>query len=63
MDADQVTALRILLGPSPWLARTRSFARTLRGSVSRTASGLLLVGTPEEEPWCAGRRRPARRRT
>jgi hypothetical protein len=51
MDADQVTALRILLGSSPWLARTRSFARTLRGSASRTASGLLLVGTPEEEPW------------
>lgn len=51
MDADQVTALRMLLGSSPWLARTRSFARTLRGSASRTASGLLLVGTPEEEPW------------
>ena len=51
MDADQVTALRILLGSSPWLQRTRSFARTLRGCASRTAGGLLIVGTPDEEPW------------
>ncbi len=51
MDADQVTALRILLGSSPWLQRTRSFARTLHGCASRTAGGLLIVGTPDEEPW------------
>ncbi len=51
MDADQVTALRIMLGSSAWLQRTRSFARALRASVPRTPGGLLIVGTPEEEPW------------
>jgi hypothetical protein len=30
--------------------RTRDFARALRSS-ARTPGGLLLVGTPEEEPW------------
>jgi hypothetical protein len=51
VDADQVAALRILLGPSSWLQETSTFARALRRSVSRTSSGLLIVGTPEEEPW------------
>jgi hypothetical protein len=51
MDADQVTALRILLGPSGWLEQTRSFARALRGRKPRAAGELLLVGTPDEEPW------------
>jgi hypothetical protein len=51
VDADQVTALRILLGSSTWLQRTRSFARALRGSAPRTSGGLLIVGTPQEEPW------------
>ncbi len=51
MDADQVAALRILLGPSSWLQQTSVFARALRRSVSRTPSGLLIVGTPDEEPW------------
>jgi hypothetical protein len=51
MDADQVAALRVLLGPSRWLEQTRSLARALRGPVTRTAGGLLLVGTPEAEPW------------
>jgi hypothetical protein len=51
VDADQVTALRILLGSSAWLQRTRSFARALRGSAPRTSGGLLIVGTPEDEPW------------
>jgi len=51
VDADQVTALRILLGSSTWLQRTRSFARALRGSAPRTSGGLLIVGTPEDEPW------------
>ncbi|HEY7144340.1 MAG TPA: hypothetical protein VH637_08840 [Streptosporangiaceae bacterium] len=50
MNADQVAALRELLGPSSWLDRTRSFARALRGS-ARTPGGLLVVGTPAEEPW------------
>src|SRR5215470_17099013 len=51
VDADQVTALRILLGPSGWLEQTRSFARALRGRRPRAAGELLLVGTPDEEPW------------
>ena len=51
MNADQVTALRILLGPSGWLEQTRLFARALRGPVSRDPGELLLVGTPDEEPW------------
>jgi hypothetical protein len=51
MDADQVAALRVLLGPSSWLQQTRTFARALRGCASRSASGLLIVGTPAEEPW------------
>jgi hypothetical protein len=51
MDADQVAALRVLLGPSSWLGETRAFARALRGCASRSASGLLIVGTPAEEPW------------
>jgi hypothetical protein len=50
MNADQVAALRVLLAPTGWLDRTRSFARTLR-DYSRTPQGLLVVGTPTDEPW------------
>jgi len=50
MNADQVAALRVLLAPTGWLDRTRSFARALR-EYSRTPQGLLIVGTPEDEPW------------
>ena len=51
MDADQVTALRILLDPSGWLDQTRYFARALRGRKPRARGELLLVGTPDDEPW------------
>jgi hypothetical protein len=53
VDADQVAELRILLGPSSWLQQTRAFARALRGCAARTRTpgGLLIVGTPGEEPW------------
>jgi hypothetical protein len=51
MDADQVAALRLLLEPSEWLHRTRSFARVLRVRADRSPGGLLLVGSPAEEPW------------
>jgi hypothetical protein len=51
MDADQVTALRMLLGSSSWLERACSFARALRGAAPRTPGGLLIVGTPDDEPW------------
>jgi hypothetical protein len=50
MNADQVAALRVLLAPTGWLDRTRSFARALR-DYSRTPQGLLVVGTPADEPW------------
>ncbi len=51
MDAGQVAQLRIMLEPSAWLRQTRAFARALRGSAPRTPGGLLIVGTPDEEPW------------
>lgn len=50
MDADQVAALRALLEDTGWVDRTREFARTLRTSTPEPG-GLLLVGTPEREPW------------
>jgi hypothetical protein len=50
VDADQVAALRALLAPTGWLERTRAFARTLRTSTT-SPGGLLLVGTPDDEPW------------
>jgi hypothetical protein len=50
MNADQVAALRVLLAPTGWLDRTRSFARALR-DYARTPQGLLVVGTPADEPW------------
>jgi hypothetical protein len=51
MDSDQVAALRMLLGSSTWLQRARSFAQALRGAAPRTPGGLLIVGTPDDEPW------------
>jgi hypothetical protein len=50
MDADQVAALTALLGPSGWMDQTQEFAHALRVS-ARTPGGLLLVGTPDDEPW------------
>ncbi len=50
MNAEQVAALRVLLAPTGWLDRAADFARALRGS-ARTPGGLLLVGTPDDEPW------------
>jgi hypothetical protein len=50
MDASRVLVLRELLASSGWIERTSSFARSLRTS-TRTPGGLLLVGTPDSEPW------------
>jgi hypothetical protein len=50
VNADQVAALRMLLAPTGWLERAAEFARALRRS-ARTPGGLLLVGTPGDEPW------------
>jgi hypothetical protein len=49
MDAEQVAALRAMLAPTGWLERTAVFARVLRRP--RTPGGLLVVGTPGDEPW------------
>ncbi|MEU9349510.1 hypothetical protein AB0D65_00455 [Streptomyces griseoloalbus] len=51
MDAVRVALLRDLLAGTEWLGATRRFAGTLRGSVVSHGGGLLLVGTPEYEPW------------
>ncbi len=50
MDANQVAALRELLASTRWLEGTRRLGRALRGS-RRSAGGLLVVGTPGDDPW------------
>ncbi|MFL6115750.1 MAG: hypothetical protein ACJ786_31040 [Catenulispora sp.] len=50
MDSAQTNLLRELLNGTAWYGECRGFARTLRRA-PRTPGGLLLVGTPEEEPW------------
>ncbi len=50
VDADQVATLRTLLARSGWLERAGVFGRALRTS-TRAPGGLLLVGTPDFEPW------------
>ncbi len=50
MDADQVATLRTLLARTGWLEQIRVFGRALRVS-TRSAGGLLVVGTPTSEPW------------
>ncbi|NYE48790.1 hypothetical protein HDA32_003910 [Spinactinospora alkalitolerans] len=49
MEAHHVAALRDLLATTPWLDRTDELARALRHT--RDPGGLMLIGTPEEEPW------------
>ncbi|MET8077458.1 hypothetical protein [Streptomyces sp. NPDC005303] len=51
MDAVRVALLREVLAGTEWLGATRRFACVLRGSVVSHGGGLLLVGTPEYEPW------------
>ncbi|MER6186044.1 hypothetical protein [Streptomyces sp. NPDC001652] len=51
MDAVRVALLREVLAGTEWLGATRKFAGVLRGSVVSHGGGLLLVGTPEYEPW------------
>src|SRR5580700_8711977 len=50
MDADQVATLRTLLAGSGWLERARIFGRALR-TTPKSPGGLLVVGTPDFEPW------------
>lgn len=51
MDAVRVALLREVLAGTEWLGATRRFAGVLRGSVVSHGGGLLLVGTPQYEPW------------
>ncbi|MEU0332842.1 hypothetical protein [Streptomyces sp. NPDC006193] len=51
MDAVRVALLREVLAGTEWVGATRRFAGVLRGSVVAHGGGLLLVGTPEYEPW------------
>lgn len=51
MDAVRVALLREVLAGTEWLDATRRFAGALRGSVVAHGGGLLLVGTPQYEPW------------
>src|SRR5215472_18005687 len=50
MNSEQVATLRALLAPTGWLDRTATFARSLR-RYARTPNGLLIFGTPDDEPW------------
>jgi hypothetical protein len=50
VDKEQVHLLRDLLSTTGWVERTRDFAGSLRRSTARPG-GLLLVGTPDDEPW------------
>jgi hypothetical protein len=50
MDSAQTTFLRELVSGTTWFGECRGFARNLRRA-PRSPGGLLLVGTPEEEPW------------
>lgn len=50
MDSQRVRVLRDLLATTGWVERSRDFAGTLRRSTTRPG-GLLLVGTPQDEPW------------
>lgn len=50
MDRVRAALLREVLSSTGWVDRTRGFARTLRRSTD-AGDGLLLVGSPSEEPW------------
>jgi len=50
MDSERVRLMRDLLAGTGWVERTRVFGRALRRA-PHTAGGLLVVGTPTEDPW------------
>ncbi|MDP9861612.1 MULTISPECIES: hypothetical protein [Streptosporangium] len=49
MDARSVALLREILDSTGWVEHTRRLGLALRAT--RSPGGLLVVGTPEEEPW------------
>ena len=50
MDASAVERLRAALSGTGWVERAVSLARSLR-TAGHDPGGLLLVGTPDDEPW------------
>jgi len=50
VDDGRARLLRELLAGTAWTQQTRVFATALR-SAGHQAGGLLVVGTPAEEPW------------
>jgi hypothetical protein len=50
MDTAQAILLRDVLAGTPWFGECQGFARAVR-TAPRSEGGLLLVGTPQEEPW------------
>ncbi|RJL32550.1 hypothetical protein [Bailinhaonella thermotolerans] len=49
MDAAAVSFLREALASTEWVERTRDLGRAIRAT--RSPGGLLVVGTPDDEPW------------
>ncbi|MGW0803189.1 hypothetical protein [Nonomuraea sp. NPDC002799] len=49
MDSGSVALLRALLADTGWLDGARQLGLALRAT--RSPGGLLLVGTPDDEPW------------
>jgi hypothetical protein len=50
MDSARIALMRDLLAGTGWVERTRSFGHALRRA-PHEAGGLLVVGTPTEDPW------------
>lgn len=50
MDIARVSMLRELLAGTGWVERTRNFGRALQRA-PHDPGGLLVVGTPDDEPW------------
>jgi len=50
MDSARVALLRDLVSSTGWVERTQTFAQVMRRS-TKDPGGLLLVGTPDDEPW------------
>jgi hypothetical protein len=50
VDASAVERLRAALSGTGWVERAASLATSLR-TAGHDPGGLLLVGTPDEEPW------------
>ncbi|GAA4582663.1 hypothetical protein GCM10023194_18080 [Planotetraspora phitsanulokensis] len=49
MDTASVSLLREILASTEWLEQTRQLGMALR--TTRSPGGLLVVGTPDDEPW------------